>query len=157
MRFIASTAGEPQRLVAEARRLVRPGGFVAAQEADFATLSCFPPHPAWTRLVTAYRACFPWTAEDPEAHRIYRLLRAAGLVEVGYRPVLVGVRASDPWVDYLPSTVESLRPSILARGLLSEAALDAALAACRAHLTAPDTIFTAPTLVQTWGRLPRPD
>ena len=90
MRFIASTAGEPERLVAEARRLVRPGGFVAAQEADFATLSCFPPHPAWTRLVTAYRACFPWTAEDPEAHRIYRLLRAAGLVEVGYRPVLVG-------------------------------------------------------------------
>jgi ubiquinone/menaquinone biosynthesis C-methylase UbiE len=157
MRYIASTAGEPERLVAEARRLVRPGGFVAAQESDFATLACFPPHPAWRMLVTAYRGCFPWTAEDPEAHRMYRLLRAAGLGEVGYRPVLVGVRAGDPWVDYLPSTVESLRPSILARGLLSEAALDAALAACRAHLADADTVFTAPTLVQTWGRLPRPD
>jgi ubiquinone/menaquinone biosynthesis C-methylase UbiE len=157
MRFIASTAGEPERLVAEARRLVRPGGFVAAQEADFATLSCFPPHPAWTTLVAAFRGCFPWTAEDPEAHRMYRLMRAAGLEDVGYRPVLVGVRAGDPWVDYLPATVESLRPSILARGLLSEPALDAALAACRAHLSAPDTIFTAPTLVQTWGRLPSGD
>ena len=100
---------------------VRPGGFVAAQEADFATLSCFPPHPAWTTLVAAFRGCFPWTAEDPEAHRMYRLMRAAGLEDVGYRPVLVGVRAGDPWVDYLPATVESLRPSILARGLLTRA------------------------------------
>jgi ubiquinone/menaquinone biosynthesis C-methylase UbiE len=154
MRFIASTAGDPERLVAEARRLVRPGGFVAAQESDFATLSCFPPHPAWTTLVEAYRGCFPWTREDPEAHRMYRLMRAAGLEEVGYRPVLVGVRAGDPWVDYLPATVESLRGSILGRDGLSGAALDGALAACRAHLAAPDTVFTAPTLVQTWGRAP---
>ena len=51
MRFIASTAGMPDRLVAEARRLTRPGGFVAAQEADFSTLRCFPPDPAWTTLL----------------------------------------------------------------------------------------------------------
>jgi SAM-dependent methyltransferase len=154
MRFLASTAGEPDRLVAEACRLTRPGGFVAAQESDFSTLRCFPPDPAWTTLVTAFRACFPFTADDPEAHRLFRLMRAAGLEDVGYRPVLVGVRAGDAWQDYLPSTVESLRPSILARGLLSATALDAALAACRAHLAAPDTVFTAPTLVQTWGRVP---
>ena len=84
-------------------------------------------------------------------------MRAAGLQEVRYRPVIVGVRAGDPWVDYLPATVESLRPSILARGVLSEPALDAALAACRAHLAEPDTVFTSYTVVQTWGRLPRPD
>jgi SAM-dependent methyltransferase len=154
MRFIGSTAGEPDRLVAEARRLVRPGGFVAAQEADFATLACFPPDPAWATLVAAFRGCFPWTASDPEAHQVYRLMRAAGLEEVGYRPVLVGVRSSDPWIDYLPSTVESLRPSIIARGLLTDEALDAALEACRAHLAAPDTIFTSFTIVQTWGQLP---
>ncbi len=154
MRFLASTAGMPDRLVAEACRLTRPGGLVAAQEADFSTLRCFPPDPAWTTLVTAYRACFPFTADDPEAHRVYRLMRAAGLEAVGYRPVLVGVRSGDAWQDYLPSTVESLRPSILERGLLPEAGLDAALTACRAHLAEPDTVFTAPTLVQTWGRVP---
>ena len=68
--------------------------------------------------------------------------------------MLVGVRSGDAWQDYLPSTVESLRPSILERGLLPEAGLDAALTACRAHLAEPDTVFTAPTLVQTWGRVP---
>ena len=157
MRFLASTAGEPERLVAEARRLVRPGGFVATQEADSATLACFPPHPAWSTLLAAFRSCLPWTAEDRAAHRIYGLLRAAGLQEVRYRPVIVGVRSGDPWVDYLPATVESLRPSILARGVLSGPALDAALAACRAHLAEPDTVFTSYTVVQTWGRLPRAD
>ena len=68
----------PERLVAEARRLTRPGGFVAAQEADFSTLRCFPPDPAWTTLAAAYRACFPFTDDDPEAHRVFRLMRAGG-------------------------------------------------------------------------------
>jgi hypothetical protein len=54
----------------------------------------------------------------------------------------------------MPATVESLRPGILARGLLSAGALDEALGACRAHLAAPDTVFTSGTLVQTWGRVP---
>ena len=143
MRFLASTAGMPDRLVAEAWRLTRPGGFVAAQEADFSTLRCFPPDPAWTTLVAAYRACFPFTDDDPEAHRVYRLMRAAGLDDVGYRPVLVGVRSGDAWQDYLPATVESLRPSILGAACFAGGGLDAALAACRAHLAEPDTVFTA--------------
>ena len=74
---------------------------------------------AWTTLVTAYRACFPFTADDPEAHRVYRLMRAAGLEAVGYRPVLVGVRSGDAWQDYLPSTVESLRVDASYRAHLS--------------------------------------
>jgi hypothetical protein len=85
---------------------------------------------------------------------MYRLLRAAELEGVCYRTVLPGVRAEDPWQDYLPATVESLRPTVLERGLLPASDLDAALAACRAHLAAPDTVFTAPTLVQVWGHVP---
>lgn len=156
IRFVASTAGEPEQLVTEAMRLAKPGGYVAAQEADFSTLACYPPHLAWTKLATAYRGCFPWTPDDPEAHRMYRLMRAAGLQEVGYRPFLIGVRAGDVWQDYLPATVESLRTTILGRGLLSESDLNAALADCRAHLSAEDTVFTSFATVQTWGRRPLP-
>jgi hypothetical protein len=46
------------------------------------------------------------------------------------------------------------RQGALARGMLAEPALEAALAACRAHLAQPDTNFTVPALVQTWGRVP---
>ncbi|MGE0701050.1 MAG: class I SAM-dependent methyltransferase, partial [Hyphomicrobiaceae bacterium] len=42
MRFVASTSGQPERLVAEAIRLARPGGYVALQEPNGATLYCYP-------------------------------------------------------------------------------------------------------------------
>jgi hypothetical protein len=40
----------------------------------------------------------------------------------GHRPrvALLAVRSTDPMVDYLPSTVESLRTTILRLGLLNE-------------------------------------
>jgi SAM-dependent methyltransferase len=96
MRFVASTAGSPERLLKEATRLVRRGGIVALQEPDGSTLK--------------------------------------------------------PMVDYLPSTVESLRGVILKLGLLSENALAVALADCRRHLATPGTAFTMYTVAQVWGR-----
>ncbi len=154
VRFLACTAGEPEPLVAEAVRLARPGAVVAIQEADGSTLACYPSHPAWTVLRGAWLGSFPDGGGEPLAHRLYRLLRQAGLADVAYRPVLIGVRSGDPWQDYLPATVESLRARVLERGLIAPEALDATLAACRAHLSDPDTVFTSFTTVQVWGRKP---
>jgi SAM-dependent methyltransferase len=154
VRFLACTAGEPERLLAEAVRLARPGGFVAFQESDGDALRCFPPHPAWAALRHAWLGSFPDGGGDPLAHRAYRLMRRAGLQDVQYRPVVIGVRAGDPWHDYLPATVESLRGRVVERGLIAEAEFEPTLAACRRHLADPDTVFTGPALVQTWGRLP---
>jgi len=155
MRFLASTSGEPERLLAEAKRLLRPGGVLATQEADTRTLNCYPPHPAWTRFRKALEACFPDTmSEDPLAHRLYRMMRHAGFEDVCYRPVLVGVRSTDPWIDYLPSTIDSVRKLSEERGIFGPGELDETLAACRAHLADPDTVFTSVMLVQVWGRTP---
>ena len=48
MRFVASTAGQPERLLQEAKRLAKAGGTIALQEPDGSSLNCFPPHPSWT-------------------------------------------------------------------------------------------------------------
>jgi ubiquinone/menaquinone biosynthesis C-methylase UbiE len=155
MRFVASTAGGPEALLKEAIRLARPGGTVALQEPDMSTLNCYPPHPAWQRLKAALIAAFASAGADINlAQRLFGLARAAGLADVQYRPFLLGVRADDPWIDYLPSTVESLRGTIVDRGLLSPAELRAALADCRAHLADPGTVFTSFTVAQVWGRTP---
>jgi SAM-dependent methyltransferase len=154
VRFLACTAGDPERLVAEAVRLARPGGYVAMQEADGSTLNCFPPHPAWSTLRRAWLGSFPDGGDDPLAHRLYRLLRRAGLTNVAYRLALPAVRAGDPWRDYLPATVESLRSRVIERGLIAKEDFAPTLAACRAHLADPDTVFAGFTLVQTWGRVP---
>jgi SAM-dependent methyltransferase len=155
MRFVASTAGEPQRLIAEASRLARDGGIVALQEPDGATLHCYPPHPAWDRLKAALLGAFKGVGADLElAKKLYFLVQQSGLRDVQYRTALLGVRSSDPMVDYLPSTVESLRATVLKLGLIGESELDAALTDCRAHLAKPGTSFTMYAIAQVWGRKP---
>ena len=155
MRFVASTAGDPERLMREAMRLTRPGGVVALQEPDGSTLNCDPPHPAWDRLKAALLGAFAGVGADLTlARRLYGVVRQAGLADVQYRPFLIGVRSIDPMVDYLPSTVESLRGTVLRLGLMSEAELSTALAQCRAHLRDPGTVFTMYTVAQVWGRKP---
>ncbi len=152
-RFVASTAGNPEGLLREAIRLARPGGTIAFQEPDGATLNCYPPHPAWERLKAALLGSFEGVGADLRlARRLYALARQAGLEDVQYRTFLVGVRSGDPLIDYLPATVESLRTTVFKLGLLSEAGFPGVLEQCRNHLRQPDTSFTMYTVAQVWGR-----
>jgi SAM-dependent methyltransferase len=155
MRFVASTAGQPERLLREAIRLAKPGGTVALQEPDGSTLHCYPPHPTWDRLKTALLGAFSGVGADLElARRLYFVARQSGLQDVQYRPFLIGVRSTDPMVDYLPATVESLRGTVTRLGLIGEGEFDNVLADCREHLRKPDTSFTMYTVAQVWGRTP---
>jgi SAM-dependent methyltransferase len=153
MRFLASTAGDPERLLAEAIALCRPGGIVALQEPDCATLNCYPPHPTWTKLKDAVVGAFSGVGGDVYlGQRLYQMTRHIGLLDVHFRPVLIGVRASDPMVDYLPATAQSLRGTITRLGLIAENEFDPLLAEARRHLQNPDTVFTLYTVAQVWGR-----
>jgi len=153
MRFVASTAGEPARLLQEAKRLAKPGGTIALQEPDGSTLNCHPPHPSWDKLKAALLGAFRGVGADLElARRLYYVVCQADLADVQFRPFVVGVRSMDPMVDYLPSTVESLRSVVLKLGLLDENDFSETLATCREHLARPDTAFTMYTVAQVWGR-----
>jgi ubiquinone/menaquinone biosynthesis C-methylase UbiE len=153
MRFVASTAGDPARLIKEATRLARSGGIVALQEPDGSTLNCYPLHPAWDRLKTVLLGVFKGVGADLElARRLYNEVHKSGLSDVQYRTALLGVRSIDPMVDYLPSTVESLRSSILKLGLINKVELDDALDQCRKHLAKAGTAFTLYSVAQVWGR-----
>jgi ubiquinone/menaquinone biosynthesis C-methylase UbiE len=155
MRFVASTAGKPELLLKEALRLTKPGGVVALQEPDGTTLNCYPPHPAWDRLKDALLGAFRGVGADLElARALYFIVRQTPLVDVQYRPFLVGVRSSDPMVDYLPATVESLRGTIVRLGLITESEFPRLLEECRQHLRRPETAFTMYTVAQVWGRKP---
>jgi ubiquinone/menaquinone biosynthesis C-methylase UbiE len=155
MRFIASTAGEPEKLLREAIRLARPGGVVALQEPDVATFACHPPHPAWDRLMAAMLEVFKAAGADIFlARRLFQMVRQVGLTDVQYRPFLWGMRSTDPMTDHLPATVESLRGAIVARGLIPEAELSVLLEQCRRHLRDPATVTTSFMVAQVWGRKP---
>ncbi len=155
VRFVASTAGEGLKLLREAMRLAKRGGVVAFQESDNSSLKCFPPHPAWDRLSEAMAALLVKVGGNPRfGQGMYGMFHAEGLRELGYRPFVLGVRPGDPFADFLPATVESMRSALLREELISGKELDTALAACRAHLARPDTVFSLYTTVQVWGRVP---
>jgi hypothetical protein len=126
---------------------------VALQEPDAGTLHCYPPHPAWDRLKAALLGAFSGVGADLElARRLYHVMYRADFRDVQYRTALMGVRPTDLMVDYLPSTVESLRGTIVKLGLLGESEFDRVLADCRTHLATPGTSFTMYTVAQVWGR-----
>jgi ubiquinone/menaquinone biosynthesis C-methylase UbiE len=153
VRFVAGTTSAPDLLLREALRLVRPGGVVALQEPDCDTMACYPPHPAWDRLMAAMEGVFASIGADLHiARRLHTLLAQAGLTDIRYRPFLLGLRAADPMIDHLPATIESLRDAILKLGLLSEAELPQLLAQCRAHLRDPGTVVRSFMVAQVWGR-----
>lgn len=155
VRFLASTAGRADDLLREALVLVKPGGVLAFEEPDTETLNCYPPHPAWDRLKRVVQAAFESAGGDTRiGQRLYRLLRGAGLQEMRYRPFLVGVTRGEPMTDFLPATVESVRGTLLGKGLIGQSELEEALDACRRHLANPDTVFTTYLVVQVWGRKP---
>jgi ubiquinone/menaquinone biosynthesis C-methylase UbiE len=153
VRFVGSTVGRPDDLLAEAMALARPGGIVAFQEPDISTLKCYPPHPAWDRLTQLLEQVFVAGGSDVRlGQRLYQLARHAGLEDVQYRPFLVGFRSGDAMREFVPATVESVRTALVHHGLVQEQELNAALGACRSHLADPDTVSTYVTVVQVWGR-----
>ncbi len=152
-RFVASTSGKPELLLQEAVRVARPDGFVALQEPDVSTFSCYPPHPAWDRLMALMLDVFVGVGADIHlARHLYAMARKAGLADVHYRPVLIGIRSTDSMADHLPATVESLRGTLFDRKLVSEIELTHLLEQCRAHLRDPGTVTRSFMVAQVWGR-----
>jgi ubiquinone/menaquinone biosynthesis C-methylase UbiE len=154
-RFVASTAGGADRLLQEAVRLTRPRGRCRFPRAGHGNLELLPSASGVAESARGTAQIFPNVGGNARlAQDLFQLLRRAGLVDVKYRPFLVGFRAGDPMQDYVPATIESVRTKLIEKGITTPRQLDAALAECRTHLADPNTVWTYHTVVQVWGCKP---
>jgi SAM-dependent methyltransferase len=152
-RLVLVNVPRPEEIVAEAVRLVRPGGAVAFHEADALTDVCDPPLEAWTRLrdlLTRYATLN--RIDRFVGRRLPRLLREAGLVEIQARPIIHVDEPGHPRRSLLPDFVDNLRERLLAYGLTTRDELDQLQAAVRRHLEDPDTLVISHLFIQAWGR-----
>jgi ubiquinone/menaquinone biosynthesis C-methylase UbiE len=154
-RTVLLNVQDPGRVVAEMVRIARPGGVIALQEPDSSAWVCDPPHPAWdllrAELVGAYRR----NGKNFDMGRgIARLLRNAGLANVGVRATARVTNASDYYQTFLLTLTSLVRDQIIAGQRVSAYELDAHTASLRAHLQQPDTLTCQPTLWQAWGTKP---
>ena len=113
------------------------------------------PHPAWNRIKAALAAVFVQGGGDYCAgQRTYGLLRRAGLEDVQVRAAVVALHDRHPYMEALTLRAASLRRRIVEGGLLSEADLDEATAACEQLIHDPDTLVLTFITTQVWGRKP---
>jgi ubiquinone/menaquinone biosynthesis C-methylase UbiE len=125
----------PGGVVAEMVRLARPGGWVVALEPDVALSVCYPPHPAWDRLLELSMSVRRLDDADPFiGRRLPGLFRQEGLTEIGIEATADIYPPGHPRRTVRIDLVRSMRPRILERGLAGERELEELDRAAREHL-----------------------
>jgi SAM-dependent methyltransferase len=154
-RLVLVNIPQPEHLVNEMVALVRPGGTVALQEADWSGHLLYPPLPAWPRLFQLLEAYSQLNGIDLFiGRRVPSLLRAAGLVDVQIRPLIhVYPHGHERRLLYW-QFLGNLRERLLAAGLVTEVELTQLMADLKHHLDDPDTLMVSNLHFQVWGRKP---
>ncbi|MFO1070796.1 MAG: methyltransferase domain-containing protein [Geminicoccaceae bacterium] len=155
MRLVLVNVPRPEEIVREMVALVRPGGWIASFEADYASHACDPPLPAWDRLLAAFAANARSQGIDLHiGRRTRRLFRDAGVVDLQVDPVVSARLPGHPARRVLHTFVGNVADQLVAGGHIDRATLDADLAALARHVDDPGTLVVAHTFFRVWGRVP---
>ena len=156
-RLVLMYAPDPARTLADALRHVRPGGLVAFQEITWGTGASAPRVPSVEAAYALMREAFRRSGlQEAMGDRLARDFRANGIA-----PTLSGATfVEDGGSGFLPAalagSVRSCLPTILDRGIATEAEVDVETleARMRAELDGAGAVIRSPLLVACWGRRP---
>jgi SAM-dependent methyltransferase len=152
-RFLACPAGRVDALLAEMRRLVRPGGVILLQEPDAGTWE-LPAGPAWQRLRDLIRFGFARRGGNFDVGRdLPAAFERAGLVEIQCRSVVRTIDARHAYAALPLAFARQLRPLWLAEAMATPDELDELLDEIAASLAGGGRTRTF-TLVQAWACRP---
>jgi SAM-dependent methyltransferase len=145
-RYLLEHVQNPERVLREMRRVVRPGGRVAVCENDITLIRFDPPCPAFDRAWEMFQQYQSSLGGDSAiGRRLYRLFHGAGLtqIELSVQPEIhwQGSPGFSAWVRNIIGNLESAR-----RGL-DAAMLDAGVAELTALSRRPDA-----SSVFVWNR-----
>lgn len=156
-RLVLTNVPQPEEVLAEMVRLVRPGGFVALHEPDPSAARCDPPLAEQVRLLELLKAYAQLHGIDRSIGlRVPRMLRELGLLDVQVHPFVDAYPPDHGRRMLLLDFVDNARERMLERGLVGVAELDDLTATVRRHFENPLTLVLSSLFLQTWGRVPDP-
>jgi ubiquinone/menaquinone biosynthesis C-methylase UbiE len=139
---------DPRPLIAQARRVLRPGGQLTVTETDYSMFHAFPSHPDLEYLGAAQRELFSRNGQADMGRRLGPLLAASGFQEVRSGPVGFhhftgsvdgGLRA---FVDYLLGFLDPMVPRLAGELGLDAARLQSGADFMRSLPDRPEASFT---------------
>jgi ubiquinone/menaquinone biosynthesis C-methylase UbiE len=144
---------DPVDLLRRMRVAVHPGGRVVVEDADFDGLFCYPDNDGFEFYAASYREVLRRRGADPTlGRRLLRLFAAAGLdapqLTLVQRVSSGGAAKSMPhW------TLAATTDAILAEGVATSAAIDAAMRDLAEFTADPTTVLSGPRMFQAWSRV----
>ncbi len=138
---------DPVGALTEMRRVCKPGGLVAARDADYAAMTWYPPSDGLTRWLDLYRNLARANAGEPDAGRRLR----SWAMQVGFADVVASASVwcfaedldvdwwSDSWADRV--TQSSFAHQAVERRLATSAQLSELSEAWRRWGAEPDSWF----------------
>ncbi|HET8705424.1 MAG TPA: methyltransferase domain-containing protein [Pseudomonadales bacterium] len=154
-RFMVAETGLADPLLEEMLRLTKPGGYIALQEPDSSCWSCFPPSPEWKRLKSAITQLYAESGGDLSAGtRTFGMLKRLGLADVNIRAAVLPLYNCHPYMRWPIYLAESLKPRLIASGIMKEDEFENTLYEYSRHLDHPETVVISFVMTQVWGRKP---
>lgn len=152
-RLVLVNVPQPQEIVREMVRLVRPGGMVALHEADSTTQRTDPPSAAQTRLLELLNVLAERNGIDRAiAPAVPRLLRAEEIGEIETQPRVHVYPPGHGRRMLLLEFVQNARQGLLGANLIGAEELDGLTAALAEHLENPGTLVVSSLFLQVWGK-----
>jgi SAM-dependent methyltransferase len=151
-RYLLEHVADPERVLAEMRRVTRAGGRVAAMENDISLVRLDPPCPGFDKVWSAFAEYQRSLGGDSLiGRRLFRLFRAAGLtqIELSVQPEMhwSGSPGFAPWIENLAGNIKSGQQGLIESGLCTTDQIDCALSELSALKVRDDA-----SLAFVWNR-----